>query len=731
LPEQRPYTPRTLKGTVAVSLGTTATVNAVLAIDGSITGTVTSASSAPVGGVCVQVISGPGFGFAITKSNGSYTVRDLPAGQYQLQFIPGGAFSNCGSHGNYLPAMAAGDVSSATSTTVDATLPTGGVIAGVVRDSHGKPLPGICVFSNGRSPFASQIVTNSAGTYRMSQLFTGSYFVGFIGGCGNTKSVAFQAYRGDPTLNGPKAIPVTQGAVTGGINAAMKPGGILAGRVTDQAGKPVSKVCVFLLPATGAGAFGVFGAESTTSRNGTYSATNLPPGQFTVVFSGIQVKHRGCVTSPYADQQFSGVGLGAPGNQVWVPAGTRTDGVNAVLAPSGKISGKVTGTAGRRLNNICVTATDQATHAEGQATAFDGKYVLTDLPAGRYDVEFSNCGINDPFIGATPNYANQWYKNSPVRAKATPVVVTGGHTTANIDAALTPGGGITGHVSFRPNGRPVSFVCVEAYTPDLGSFGIALTDRRGDYSVDGLSTGRYSVAFVPCSFESALAGQVRAGAVSVVAGHTVHGISEQVQVGGSVSGVVSSAASGHGKAAPGTCVEVEPLFRTGLASLAVAGPGGTYLATNLAPGRYRVLFADPGCSNNSPSLSASLSGEVTVVTRGNTTANATLKLAGGITGVVRGSHGPAAGICAKAVPQRGNTLTGVTAAAVGISTAAGHYEILGLQPGRYKVEFTVGCGATGLATRWYKNAASEKNATVVTVKADAVDVGINGTLPRA
>jgi Carboxypeptidase regulatory-like domain len=720
-----PYASVTLPANVKVTKGqTTAGVNAVMPTDGSIKGLVTSKGGKPLGGVCV-VAQGSNFNFAFTKTaaNGTYDAKKVAPDNYQVQFVPGGAFSNCGLKGNYVPALESTTVTSGTATTLNAVLPTGGVISGVVTNAHGKPEPGVCVESAG--PVPNQTVSGANGSYRLSQLLTGPYEVGFFGGCGNAGSVAPQVYRSDPTFLGPKLINVTVGDLTTGIDARMLPGATISGHVTDQSGRSLSGICVSIVGATGAAGDADFGAEAI-SHHGVYSTSNLPPGQYSVIFSGL-LKHHGCNISPYADQQFSGKPLGAALDTVYAAGGVTTAGVNATLVPAGKISGVVTNQKGRGVSAICVTATDAATHATEEAfTAGHGKYVITGLPAGRYKVDFTNCNAIFALFGISLNYANQWYNDSLTSSGATTVVVAADHTTPGIDASMKEGGSFTGQVLFKPNGRPVAFVCVVALTPNLSSFSEGITDRHGFYKVTGLSTDRYIVEFEPCSFESALAGQVKAGSLQIVAGKTVHRVDERVQVGGSIAGVAKyRSAGGAIKAAPGTCVEVLPTSLTGLGEITFSGPGGSYDATNLAPGTYQVLFGQPNCSSDAPQLTARFSAQVGVAATHTTTVNATLNLAGGISGVVRSAAGGRlSGICAKA-----ELASGGTAAVVGI-TAGGAYQIGDLQPGRYKVEFTTGCGAAGYATRWFTKATSRRQATVIVVKAGQTSNGIDGTLPR-
>ena len=727
-----PYAAQTLPKSVRVTVGkTTSGVDAVLQLAGAISGVVKNASGAGLPGICViaQSANGLGFAFTTTKADGTYSAKDLPASGYQVEFVPGGVFSNCGNNGNYLPLTLSATVNIGATTTLDATLPTGGVVSGVVSGIGGQRLAGVCVISS--SPFGNQVVTGSDGSYSMTQLFTGSYDIGFAGGCGNKSSVAAVAYRDDPTFLNPVPVPVTQGQSTGGIDVTMRPGGTITGRVTDQAGHPLNKLCVFVAGATGAGGAFSFADQQITS-NGRYRSTNLPPGQFTVFFGGIFTRSQGCVASgKYADQDFRGLSTGATPDLVSVRGGVVTSGIGAALAPAGTISGFVRNQAGRGVPSGCVTAIDPRTNVTAQAFAGShGKYVLTDIPAGRYKVEIASCAVQFGF-GSGPNVAPQWYRNKPSERTATIVVVRAGHVTGHIDAVLAKGGSIAGQVVFGPANRPVEFVCVFALIAGSLQSGLipeGVSDRTGHYVVSGLSTGRYLVEFLPCSFESALAARIRVGQVHVVVGHTVSGINGRISVGGSVSGVVM-AQTVHGPTpAPGTCVELFPTFDGGVGGITVAAAGGAYSATGLAAGPYVAEFGDPSCSSNSPALAPLVSSPVVITARQNTPGvDATLALDGGIAGVVRGPGStPLSGICADAVPVDGGNGLGTVIAV----TAAGRYTAIDLAPGQYKVKFESGCGTTGYSTRWYKNARTKQQATFVVVSNGTVTTGINGTLPR-
>jgi hypothetical protein len=85
---------------VSVSSGVATSISGsppTLAEDGSIAGTVTGTGSSPLGGVCVAAtatLGGSAPVYSVTSSAGGYSIGDLPAGQYRVEFTSG-----CGAAG--------------------------------------------------------------------------------------------------------------------------------------------------------------------------------------------------------------------------------------------------------------------------------------------------------------------------------------------------------------------------------------------------------------------------------------------------------------------------------------------------------------------------------------------------------------------------------------------------------------------------------------------------------
>jgi hypothetical protein len=254
------------------------------------------------------------------------------------------------------------------------------------------------------------------------------------------------------------------------------------------------------------------------------------------------------------------------------------------------------------------------------------------------------------------------------------------------------------------------------------------------YRIAGLNSGAYTLEFVPCFTGGAnLAIQVRARQVHVTAGRATTGINAALVPGGSISGTVRGGSPVT--AQTGLCVDTVSVHGD-VSNQVLTLTGGAYTAGNLQPGTYRVFFGDPACPFGPYNLASQwYKGQPTkakatlvTVTAGATTPGigATLPADGGISGAVTGpgpSHRPLTGICV-AAQQVGSSAPPVIAV-----TSSGKYSIISVSPGRYRVEFESGCGATGYATQWWKGAGARKNATLVKVAGTTI-TGINATLHR-
>jgi hypothetical protein len=515
--------------------------SSVDSITGSISGTVTSAAGgALLQGICVSanVVGqmGPPQGGAVTALDGTYTIGDLPVGDYLVAFGSG-----CGNPGNYASqwydnqwfqdtASTVPVTGGQTTGSIDAVMQPGGSISGTVTAAGGGALEGICVSAtlpDGRGLGGTGAAAD--GSYTLIGLPTGGYLVNFFanGFCPNgvPANYAGQWYDNQQFQQDASTVSVTAGQTTDSIDAVMQPGGSISGTVTAAGDGPLGGICV---KETDPHGYGI--AVGATTYDGTYTLSGLATGGYLVNFSSNGYCPNG-TPSDYASQWYDGQPLQETASSVPVTAGETIGSIDAVMQPGGSISGTVTAAGDGPLGGICVNVTDpQGYGIAGVATSSDGTYTVSGLPAGSFIVRFEGTGFCPG--GTSANVVTQWWDNQPTQETAGTVPVTAGGTTDSIDAVMQPGGSISGTVTEAGDG-PLGGICVTAALPDGEGVANVGTDPDGGYTLTGLSAGDYIVSFdssgycpngVPSSFVTQWwdnqSTQETAAIVAVAAGET-------------------------------------------------------------------------------------------------------------------------------------------------------------------------------------------------------------------
>jgi hypothetical protein len=700
---------------------------------GVISGTVRSRSGRRLDGVCTAAAGHAGGwvdGFReATGSKGGYSFPVGTSGTWVVEFSGG-----CGNAGSWAPQWWRNAPSPRQATRlhekkgrgfsrVDGVLRPGAAISGTVTAADGgQPLSGVCVTATGTGAMRQvqvQARTGSGGRYVARDLGTGSYRLRFSPDCGAPGSYLSATIA--------TAVKATDGKTTAGIDAALKPGASISGAVTSQAtGTPVANMCVTLV-------HGYDEQQLPTGKNGGYTFTGLRAGRYEVGFSG------GCGNSgSYAPQSYDGQATAAGATAINLAAGQAAAGISASLAPGGTLTGQLRGTSGRDLRGSCVMVTGDETAYQGELpfpsvvldaeqnelyfTNGSGRYRAPNLEPGRYQVIFNACGA---VSGTTADAA------FAPQGGAGWISVRPGATTSGVGAILPVGGTISGRLT-RPSGHPQSGACVAAYPASQPTVSQVLefanVSRSGKYTVRGLATGRYAVQFSPC-LSGSFSPQWYDGSASFASarlvrardGHPTTGISMRIASGGTVEGKIVTAASGTPVA--GACV-----FLADAANLtyvgAATGHAGTYRITHVLPGRWTATILP--CGTN-----ASL-GAITLTERvrgARLTSLATIRMprAGQLTGSVTGGTGPAAqpGVCVTALPVSGDAEPGAT-----LTGPDGSYDLTGLAPGSYRVQFSPYCllGTAALVPQWYEGAASKAAAKPVSVTGGQVTSDIGATM---
>lgn len=591
-----------------------------------------------------------------------------------------------------------------------------GTIAGVVTGPDGvTPLGGVTVVAGpfSGSGVGSFATTLSDGSYEITGLSSGSYRVQFSPPSGS--SYAWEYFNNTQDYFSAMTVAVVSGATTPSINASLELGGTISGVVTGSDGAPLAGVSV---SAGGAGGSG----WATTLLDGSYEITGLRAGSYQVQF----IPPFG---SSYSGEFYNNATNYLAATPVPVVAGETRSGVNASLesSASGTITGVVTGPDGSPVANVEVSAfpIPGGSMPGSAVTGPDGIYEIDGLAAGNYSVKFSP-GPGSP-------YAAEYYDSARDSWSWTLVEVISGQTTSGINASLELGGTISGRVTGPDGLTPLASVQVWA-TP--GAASPATTEADGTYEITGLYAGEYTVEFSPPA-GTPYVGELYSNAfewsaaapVSVLPGGTASGIDASLEVGGSISGLVT----GPDGVTPLGGVSVNLMTPDGefAGYYSFSSPDGSYQITQVRARDYQVIFFPPWASgyafeyyNNAADPGAAT---VVSITAGGILddIDASLGIGAAVSGTVTGSSSqPLAD--ASVVPLRWTGSEWAQLPLGAWSWLDGSYTLEGLPAGDYVFRFEL----PGYEVLFYGGVSDISEATEVSLGAGDSLSGLDIALPE-
>jgi protocatechuate 3,4-dioxygenase beta subunit len=443
------------------------------------------------------------------------------------------------------------------------------------------------------------------------------------------------------------------------------------------------------------------------SFDGTYTASDLPPGTYRVT-----AEEPAFIDELYDDVTCPGgppVGCDlAAGTPVGVAAGATTPGIDFALTRLGSFSGAVTraSTGDPAGASIQVFDTGGALIRDVSTPSFSGIYTVLGLEAGTYFA-----------VARSGLLADQLYQGLPCEpacdpTTGTPIPVALGVDTGGVDFALGEAGSITGTVTDAVTGEPVTEVEIYLWRANGSLRDWALVAGDGTYSFAGLETGTYFATSeswsgiyldelydsLPCS-DGYFGCDVTEGTpIPVTLGAVTSGIDFTLDRPGAVSGRVTDASTGA--SLPG--IEVEIWDAVGnLVREATTDVAGRYLADGLPLGSLFVttrnsqgyldeLWSDLPCWHGVPTGCNPTKGTPVPVSAGQTTDSIDFGLVlfeSGIVGTVRdGTTGePLAN-----TPVDIWSSWGYHRASV-LTRESGAYQV-GLSPGTYYVSTDNGLG---------------------------------------
>ena len=445
-------------------------INVVMPAGQHIRGRVTEPDGLALPNISVMANTADGSFGTGTDSNGDYLLTVLP-GSYTVSFSDdssnhvNGCYSSAGftTQFNDCTLVPAGPAAIG----IDVVMPLGLLISGIVTGSGGTGLPGIGVMANAGG-FHAGTQTGPDGSYSL-MVPSGSYTLNFqdptatyTGGCYDVNAAGSHF-----TLDQNSCSLVTGPAT--GINVVMPTGQHISGLVTGPGGAPLAHISVM----ANNGQF-----VTGTDNNGNYSLT-VPSGNYTITFYDDNSHYvSGCYGVSGFTVQFHDCTL--------VVAGAT--GIDVVMPPGWRISGRVTGAGGAGLPNISVMA-DAVAGGFGTQTDANGDYSLMVLP-NSYPISFYDNGSS---------YASGCYSSAgftPYQNDCTPVVVIAADVPG-INIVMPSGRFISGLVT-GPGGTPLAHINV--FERSGSSYGFATqTGSNGRYFLM-VPPGDYTVTFYDSSY---------------------------------------------------------------------------------------------------------------------------------------------------------------------------------------------------------------------------------------
>jgi hypothetical protein len=199
---------------------------------GGIDGTVTDASGNPLAGVGVSVFDAAGTEIAArvtTATDGTYAVTSMLPGSYEVEF-DGLAGSNLASAffggSSFATASKVTVASGALTPGVNGALGVGATVSGTVTAAQGGALLGGLPVElvDGQGNVVASATTNASGTYTLTDVPAGTWYLEFIGGRAyNGAYYQTEYYLGESTLGGSLAVKLAAGQSLTGVNEALMP----------------------------------------------------------------------------------------------------------------------------------------------------------------------------------------------------------------------------------------------------------------------------------------------------------------------------------------------------------------------------------------------------------------------------------------------------------------------------------------------------------------------------
>jgi len=583
---------------------------------------------------------------SIDGNEGTYTIRDLPAGDYYVltasdayvDEIYNDQILRLDARDTWRQAEKVKVIDGQITAAIDFDLRSGAEITGTVSRDDGSPVQGLTlsfIFTAKGSPTPLYSVEKSTddGWYSIHVPLVGEFKLSVEA----AESGDMQTwYPNHATWEVGETVTISAyDAQLSEVNFSLapyppgsKPGTISGTYRWSDTAQLISIATAFLFDARDSSL-----VDFTFGLLGSYTFSSVPAGEYILYLDDQLGNMIGGVN--YLGQYYSGANTPGEAKKIVLHEGEDLVLEDFVLEPGGQLSGTIKSSEGKSLNGVWVLAID-ATLMDlelkpwlsnlhlfiGQADAA-GAYRIAGLPSGRYVVRtLSDTLINQNLLdlikitsGAhAGEVVDAWYGGSAnlfSPGTATPVEVVAPRETKNINFVLEKGKWIRGRVSDSGTDVGKSFYRLFALQDSSAlpylSLGMLIhnnqMDSAGHYRLGPLPSGRYKIlALAPFSgfnnYLSEMYGGARDfnnAAVVTVGSSDVNGIDFKVERGGTIQGYIDLPQEGGGTIRAGADildgfpVIVYEAASGQLASMDFVQFNGGYRVDHLLPGTYKIL----------------------------------------------------------------------------------------------------------------------------------------------
>lgn len=319
----------------ALALVATATIIAAQSpAAGQITGTVKSAAdNAPVGRARIVAVAANSEPRAtLSSADGSFVLRDLPAGDYTLTVTRTGYAAYTHGQGRRAAATPV-TVTAGQPASLAVALQPGRHVAGRILDEDGTPFAGAVVqaltvrFDGGRDALAvaADTRTDDRGEFRLHGLPPGEYFVTAADPAFGHLTPTY--HPGVAAATDAKPIDVPASGQTPFVEFRLKlvPAARVTGRVLAAGKRELLSAAILMSPLDEEGAPSAPPADPSILPDGRFSFGRVAPGRY-------QIRARG-QTDANGPSQFAAFTIDVQGSDV--------DGIDILLRPGALIEGSV------------------------------------------------------------------------------------------------------------------------------------------------------------------------------------------------------------------------------------------------------------------------------------------------------------------------------------------------------------------------------------------------------